>query len=296
VRAVTLIAPAKVNLYLGVGALRSDGYHDVATVLQALEFGDVVRILPADELAVIASVDLGIPEEENLAYRSALAFAEEFAIAPRVVIEIEKRVPAGAGLAGGSSDAAAVIAGLACIHGIDPRSERCVRAARSLGADCAFFLSGGAALMTGRGDELAETLPSLYTDVVLVKPPQPVPTSAAYAQFDLAPAVATGPQGVVDALNAGDLAGLADTLSNNLTAASARLVPEVLDALAWLRGQSGVLGAVLAGSGSATFALCEDAAAANAAAVGAAAQGWWSKATTTRPTGVEVTDKDEGCT
>ena len=119
-RAITLLAPAKVNLYLGVGGRAPDGYHDVITVLQALDFGDTVRILPADELAVTTSVDLGIPESENLAYRAALAFAEEFSVAPRVVIEIEKRIPVGAGLAGGSSDAAAVIVGLAHLHGVDP--------------------------------------------------------------------------------------------------------------------------------------------------------------------------------
>lgn len=293
-RAVTLLAPAKVNLYLGVGAVRLDGYHDVVTVLQTLEFGDVVRILPADELVVTTSVDLGISERDNIAYRAALAFADEFSVPPRAVIEIEKRVPAGAGLAGGSSDAAAVIVGLARIHGVDPRSERCAAVARGLGADCAFFLTGGAALMTDRGDTLEASLPALFVHVVLVKPPEPVPTAAVYAQFDLAPPPASGEHRVVEALNTGDLRLLANSLGNNLTAASANLVPEVIDALAWVGGQPGVLGAAMAGSGSATFALCEDADAAVLAAEGAREHGWWATATTTRPTGVEITDEDEG--
>jgi 4-diphosphocytidyl-2-C-methyl-D-erythritol kinase len=293
-RAVTLLAPAKVNLYLGVGELRPDGYHEVTTVLQALEFGDVVRILPADELVVTTSVDLGIPENENLAYRAALAFAEEFSLAPRVVIEIEKHVPAGAGLAGGSSDAAAVLTGLARLHDIAPCGERCVSVARSLGADCAFFLVGGAALMTGLGDELETSLPPVTAHVALVMPPSPVPTSGAYAQFDLAPLPAPGPWPVVEALRAGDLAGLAAAMTNNLTAASAQLVPEVLDALAWVGAQPGVLGAAMAGSGSATFALCQDAPTAAGIAREARGRGWWATATTTRSTGVQVTDEDEG--
>ena len=293
-RAVTLHAPSKINLYLGVGALRPDGYHEVSTVLQTLDFGDTVRILPADELSVTTSVDLGIPERENLAFQAAVAFAEEFSVAPRVVIEIEKRVPAGGGLAGGSSDAAAVLVGLARLHGVDPLDPRCIDVARHLGADCAFFLSGGAALMTGRGDLLASSLPSAVAHVVLVKPVASVPTAAAYAQFDRSPMPAAGPQAVVEALEVGDTVRLAASLSNNLTAASAKLVPEVLDALAWLGQQPGVLGAIMAGSGSGTFALCEDEASSRRVVEGARVEGWWSVATTTRSIGIEITDEDEG--
>jgi 4-diphosphocytidyl-2-C-methyl-D-erythritol kinase len=293
-RAITLLAPAKINLYLGVGAVRDDGYHDVTTVLQALEFGDVVRILPADELAVITSVDLGIPQSDNLAFRAALAFAEEFSVAPRAVIEIEKRVPAGAGLAGGSSDAAAVIAGLARLHGVDTRDPRCITVARGLGADCAFFLTGGAAVMTGRGDQLEESLPSAAAHVALVKPAQPVHTAAAYAQFDAAPMPTPGPQCVIEALKAGDAVGVASGLANNLTSAAASLVPEVLDALAWVSARPGVMGAAVTGSGSCTFALCRDAASAVGAAEAAHANGWWSVATVTSPAGVRIIDEDEG--
>jgi 4-diphosphocytidyl-2-C-methyl-D-erythritol kinase len=293
-RAITLLAPAKINLFLGVGAVRDDGYHDVTTVVQALDFGDVVRILPADELAVITSVDLGIPQSDNLAYRAALAFAEEFSVAPRAVIEIEKRVPAGAGLAGGSSDAAAVIVGLARLHDVDTRDPRCLAVARGVGADCVFFLTGGAALMSGRGDRLETELPPAVAHVALVKPDRPVSTAAAYAQFDRAPMPTPGPHLVVDALETGDLVALSAGLANNLTSASASLVPEVLDTLAWVSAQPGVLGAAMSGSGSSTFALCEDAAAAAGIAESAEARGWWATATTTRATGIEITNEDEG--
>ncbi len=293
-RAITLHAPAKVNLFLGVGRPRPDGYHELVTVFQALDLGDTVRILPADELAVITSVDLGIPESENLAYRAALAFAEEFSVAPRVVIEIEKRIPVGAGLAGGSSDASAVIVGLAHLHDVDPLDPRCIDVARRLGADCPFFLVGGAALMTGRGDLLAASLTPAVAHIALVKPAKPVPTAAAYAQFDLAPLPAQDAGHVVEALEVGDVHRLAASIANNLTAASATLVPEVLDALAWVSGQPGVLGAAMSGSGSGTFALCADEASAALVADGARAQGWWSTATTTRSTGVQIIDQDEG--
>jgi 4-diphosphocytidyl-2-C-methyl-D-erythritol kinase len=104
------IAPAKVNLYLGVGSLRQDGYHEVTTVMHALELADVLRIRSADELTVTSDRDLGIPMHENLAFRAARAFSATFEVDVLVDIAIEKHVPAGAGLGGGSSDAAAVLA------------------------------------------------------------------------------------------------------------------------------------------------------------------------------------------
>ena len=148
--------------------------------------------------------------------------------------------------------------------------------------------------MTGRGDELEATLPSAVVHVTLVKPPEPVLTAAVYAQFDLAPLPAWGPEHVVEALEARDVGRLASSLANNLTAASSSLVPEVIDALAWVSGQPGVLGAAMAGSGSATFALCEDATSAALVAERARDRGWWATATTTRPTGIEITDENEG--
>lgn len=292
-RSLTIAAPAKVNLYLGVGECRPDGYHDVTTIFHALELADTVYIIPADELTVTTSVDLGIPESENLAFRAAQLFAEEFGQPMRCVIEIEKRIPAGAGLAGGSSDAAAVIVGLARLTGVDPLDERCLAVARELGADCAFFLSGGAALMGGRGDELIRRLPAMVVDVALVKPAAPVPTGDAYAAFDRAPAITDGPEAVMAALLADDAAVLGVSLSNNLTAASSSLVPEVIDALVWVRAQPGVLGAAMAGSGSAVFAICAGPHFASAISEGARARGWWGKSTTTRPVGVMITD-DEG--
>jgi 4-diphosphocytidyl-2-C-methyl-D-erythritol kinase len=293
-RAVTLFAPAKVNLFLGVGERRADGYHDVETVLQALDFGDTVRILPADELAVTSSVDLGLGEQDNIAYQAALAFAEQFRVPPRAIIEIEKRTPVGAGLGGGSSDAAAVIAGFARLHGADPLDQRCLAAARSVGADCAFFLGSGTALMTGRGDLLGEQLPTVVCHVAVVRPQVPVSTAAAYEQFDRDPVPAEAPLCLLEALRRDSVADVAGCLANNMTAASGLLVPEVLEALSWLEGQHGVLGTAMAGSGSATFAVCEDETSAATIAAEASAQGWWAVATVTRAAGVEVIDVDEG--
>ncbi len=293
-RAVRVLAPAKINPFLGVRAkLRPDGYHGVITVMHALSLHDTVSIVPAEGLTVVTSVDLGIPAEKNLAHRAATAFATTFRVPAGAVIEIEKRIPSGAGLGGGSSDAAAVLLGLAYLHDIAPGDARLVAIARELGADCPFFLHGGAAVMRERGDRVARTLPAITADVVLVKPAEPVATAEAYRAFDQAPPPMGDIRLVTDALCFRDLPALAAGLSNNLTPISSALVPPIADALAWVRASEGVLGAEMAGSGSAVFGLCEDAESARTIADAARERGWWGIATTTSTYGARMLD-DEG--
>jgi 4-diphosphocytidyl-2-C-methyl-D-erythritol kinase len=149
----------------------------------------------------------------------------------------------------------------------------------------AFFLEGGAALYTGRGDVLARRLPSLEAPIVLVKPEEPVPTAAAYAAFDaLAGAGETAAgqpsaEPLIAALEAGDVRVAATLLHNAMTVSSATLVPAIGDALALVRGCPGVLGAAMAGSGSAVFGVCSSDATAEACADRARSTGFWAVAT-----------------
>jgi len=289
-RRVVVTAPAKVNLFLGIGGTRPDGYHDVTTVIHTLEFADTVAIELADEVSLTCSEDLGIPAEDNLAFRAAIAFAEEFGEPRGAAIELTKRVPAGAGLAGGSSDAAAVLAGLAALTGRDVAEPRLAALAQRLGADIAFFLVGGAALMSGRGDEIERALPAISVPVALVKPLAPVHTALAYRAFDADPVEAGEPSAVVAALESGDAAALGRALANNMTGCAISLVPEVGDALAWVSTEPGVLGAAVAGSGSSVFALCSDDGVARRIANDAPGRGFWSVATATRIAGVTWTE------
>jgi 4-diphosphocytidyl-2-C-methyl-D-erythritol kinase len=291
---VRVAAPAKVNLYLGVGPLMPDGYHAVDTVLHALELHDDVRVSAAPGFALSCHPDVGVPMADNLACRAAHALGEAFGRPVNAEVVLSKRIPHGAGLGGGSSDAAAVIAGLARMWGVGPTDDRCVAAAATIGADVPFFLYGGAALMTGRGDRIERSLPALTTPVVLVRPPEPVPTAAAYRAFDAAPAPAGDASAVIAALEARDEAALGAALDNNLAAAAAAVVPAVADALAWVQGQAGVLGATVAGSGSAVFALVYDADTAESIAARAAARGWWSAASRLSAAGARATDEEGG--
>ena len=291
VRRIVVTAPAKVNLFLGIGAARPDGFHDVTTVLHTLELTDTIRLEPAPTFSLTCTPDIGIPAEDNLALRAARAFPERFGMTGGVAIELTKRIPSGAGLGGGSSDAAAVLAGLAEAHGVAFDDPDLLGIARSLGADVAFFRTDGAALMTGRGDVIERTLPAIVTPVVVLKPSASVPTAAAYRAFDADPLPAGDPAPVLAAMGRADLAALGSVLANNMTAAAVSLVPEVADALAWVSDEPSVLGAAVAGSGSAVFALCADEQGARRIAALAPGKGLWGIATSTRTSGVTWTNE-----
>lgn len=283
------VAPAKVNLYLEVGKVRPDGYHDVVTVLQALTLHDTLTIIPSDRLEVVCTPDLGIRPEDNLVFRAACALADEAAQLPHVRIEVNKVIPTGAGLGGGSSDAAAVLLGLATLWGIAADDPVLVKVAAKLGSDVPFFLSGGTALYKGRGDVCVARYPTPELDIAVVKPKESISTGAAYAAFDLRGTSAIAcPEAMQAACESNDPLRVAAALHNDFTDVSAGMVSEIADALAWCAAAKGVLGVALAGSGSATFAVCADAESAHMVADEARQKGWWAVATRTTGSGVCV--------
>jgi 4-diphosphocytidyl-2-C-methyl-D-erythritol kinase len=293
-RSLFIDVPSKINLFLGVGEVRPDGYHSVRTVMHTLALSDRVVLTPADHLSVSCEPDLGIPAAENLAYRAAEQFSSLFGTDVLLDIHVTKRVPLGAGLGGGSADAAGVLAGLAYWADLPLDDSRLARVARAVGADVPFLLRGGAALMTGRGDELVRPMKPIRVPVVLVKPRDSVATAAAYRAFDAAPLPAGDLREVTGALRFQDAAALGASLINNMTAASTSLVPEIGQILRWLKGRDGILGAAMAGSGSAVFGLCADLATAKSAVAAGHDNGWWSQATETGDHGPVIVEGDEG--
>lgn len=287
--ALHITAPAKVNLFLSVGAVAPDGYHPVETVLHALELADTVTLAPANRLEFSCSHDLGLPHELNLAHRAAVAMGERFGREPRAAIAVEKRIPAGSGLGGASADAAAVIAGLVTLWELDPQEPAVIEVARSLGADVPFFLVGGAARFTGRGDVLEHALPAIDAPVVLVRPAEPVPTGEAYAAFDRgAPTPQPSPDTMDAALRSGDAAAVASRLFNAMTPSSSSLVPAIGDVLDLVRGGEGVIAAEMSGSGSAVFGICDGYNSARECAAHAREAGLWAVATHFSPHGCVV--------
>jgi 4-diphosphocytidyl-2-C-methyl-D-erythritol kinase len=281
-RTVELLAHAKANLFLAVGARRADGYHEVTTVLQALELADTLVVEPGGaDVSLACAPHLGVKEADNLAFRAAEAWRLETGVGSH--IGLEKRIPAGAGLGGGSSDAAAVLRALAGLGDADPDLPS--RLAAGLGADVPFFLGPGTMLMGGRGDEPVEALPTPTIDIVVVNPGIPAPTSAVYALLDrMIRPPSPSADAIVAAVRAGDRRSIADAMAD----AAASLVPEVRSALRFLEASPGVLRALVAGSGSSVFAVCEDRISAKECAGAAQARGWWSCATRTSAVGVSI--------
>lgn len=151
-------APAKLNLCLEVLGRRSDGYHEIRTVMQEIDLADELEVVPADTLTVLCD-DSSLNGEQNLVWRAAVELAKECGRLPLAEITLRKRIPVAMGLGGGSSDAAAALVALNRLWKLDLPLEMLAAVASRIGSDVSFFLWGGAALASGRG-EVIEPLPS----------------------------------------------------------------------------------------------------------------------------------------
>jgi 4-diphosphocytidyl-2-C-methyl-D-erythritol kinase len=249
-----LSARAKVNLALEVLSRRPDGYHEIATVMQTVELADRLVLEEADGLSVTTSAP-GVPtDERNLAYRAAAVLREAAGLSRGVQITLDKRIPVAAGLGGGSTDAAAVLAGLNRLWGLRWPVARLEELAVGLGMDVPFFLRGGAALATGRGEQLAP-VEGAALPLVLVNPRFPVNTAEMYGR--VTPAMySSGGQArqMVGALTSRRTGRVAASLYNGLEAAARAAYPEIGHMLAAL-GAAGALGAAMSGSGPTVFAI-----------------------------------------
>lgn len=279
---LTLSAPAKINLYLGVHTERDDrGYHKVDSLMAAVGLADTVTVAPAQELTVQTVPASDFPMQKNTAYRAAVAMAEHYGREADVCVTIEKRIPLCAGLGGPSTDAAAVIAALAKLWGIDRTDPALDEIARGIGADVPFFLHASPAFYVGGGDVLATEYPALpATPVVLVKPRDAsVSTIEAYRRFDEAPVPADKPGAIASVLRAGDADMAYALIHNNLGVISAQMEPQIKTVLDWLSAQDGTVAVNVCGSGACSFAICDTAVTAANLAVLAQQNGWWACAT-----------------
>lgn len=184
--AVVERAPAKINLHLRIVSREPDGFHRLETIFQALELHDLVEVAAADALSlrVEGGIDVG-PEDENLAMRAARAFLAAVPDAPRVSIRLTKWIPAGAGLGGGSSDAAATLRALDRLTGSPLSTARLKEIGVRLGSDVPYFLGGSPlARARGRGELLEPLRPFDPAPVVVVDPGFPVATGDAFTWWD----------------------------------------------------------------------------------------------------------------
>ena len=253
---VSIRAQAKLNLWLHVLAREASGYHSIETLFHRIDLADQVTVTlarPGDR-SVRCSEDVG-PETDNLAYRAACMFTEQTAWATGFDIAIEKRIPCGGGLGGGSADAAATLLALNSMCPLPVADSALAGIARRLGADVPFLVAGApCALAWGRGDRLL-TLPALpQRHVALVVPGFGVSTAEAYASVP--ERAAALPQFSERSLT--DWAAIAKYASNDLSHSSVARRHEVLgNAVAELRA-AGALLAEMTGSGSVIFGIFDD--------------------------------------
>ncbi len=268
-------AHAKINLSLTITGKRPDGYHEIESLMAPLTLCDEVSLFagePGSGITVSCPFP-GVPEDaSNLAVRAARLFFRERAGGGDIFIRIEKAIPPGAGLGGGSSDAAAVLSLLNRVYGKALPDEALFRMASSLGADVPFFLLGRPALARGIGEILTPVSGVRPYFVVLVHPGFPLSTAEVYGRYKF---TLTRPGKIhrLRVLKDGPDGGarvetgptrLSALLSNDLTAPACEVRPELYGVIAAVAG-SGALGALMTGSGSAVFGLFDDAGKARAA-------------------------------
>lgn len=249
---LTLPAPAKVNLSLRVLGRRPDGFHDLETLMVPLTLADRVTLAAGERDGIeFHCDDPTLPTDgNNLAVRAATAFHERAGLAPRVCLTLEKHVPHGAGLGGGSSDAASVLLGLNEFHGFPVAPAALAELAATLGSDVPFFLVRGPALCRGRGERIAPA-PAAFTGtrlpLLLLKPPFGVPTPWAYSRWRDAREI----PGVPYAAQTFPWGELVNDLERPVF--EKHLFLATLKG--WLLAQPEVAGALMSGSGSTTLAV-----------------------------------------
>ncbi len=254
-RRFVLQTSAKVNLALEVLGKRQDGYHELVTLLQAVDLSDRL-VLEENDAITLTTNDPRLPRDEgNLVVRSARLLQEAARISRGVRITLDKRIPVAAGLGGGSSDAAATLWGLNRLWGLRWPTMRLADLASQVGMDVPFFLTGGRALATGRG-EILKPLPSTPSlSLVLVNPNFPLSARDVYAGVpsnladDGSRATA-----LIAALATGSTARVAANLYNSLEAVVGPKYPLIARIKSALLG-AGALGAVMSGSGPTMLGL-----------------------------------------
>lgn len=297
-----IISPAKVNLVLAVGEKQENGFHEVQTIMHSLALHDTLSMRRFDDegsgdgLQVMLKCEssftidpLLIKAEENIAYKAVVELAKALGRTQDETIEmiLNKVIPAEAGLGGGSSNAAAALVGAATLWGVGVEDERVQEVASRLGADVSFFLKGGCARLSGKGDVFEAQLEPRSGFVLLVRPDAGVSTGKAYAAFDEDPALPSSEY--LSSIAALDAA--ADvSLYNNLEKAACSVTPVVAQVLEWGRAAAGEENVVLCGSGSAVCCIFDSYQAACEASVEARKHEWWTRVTSFSPLGAAIVE------
>jgi 4-diphosphocytidyl-2-C-methyl-D-erythritol kinase len=248
-----LLAYAKVNLYLAVFEKRSDGYHEIKSILQNISISDKLTFEESDRFEVISN--LPIRPKENLVTKAAQAIMPKNKI--NVKITLTKNIPIAAGLGGGSSDAAATLIGLNNLFNLGQTNDELLEHAKKIGADVPFFLKDGTALIEGMGEKVSPLVNNTNLSYIIAKPQYGVRSHEAYHRFDEEPGKIIPPiDDLIEALKNGDDKKTAANIANMLEPPVINGHPQI-QLIKEKALEAGALNAMLSGSGSSVFCLAD---------------------------------------
>lgn len=252
-------APAKINLALDIKGLRDDGYHEVEMIMQSISLHDSVIIGKNDGEIKLTISDPSLPEDENnIAYRAAKMIIEKADLTAGVDIHIKKNIPVAGGLAGGSTDAAAVLTGINRLFNLNISELNLSKMASELGSDVPFCLHGGTTLAYGRGEKIKQLPDIKRYNLVIINPGIPISTAWAYQEFDKLRVNRKVPiKELVNKLNKREYISWSDGWINVLEEVATSFYPEIKDIKSILK-EMGALFVLMSGSGSTVFAIVKD--------------------------------------
>lgn len=252
-------APAKINLFLEVLGKRSDGYHEIETVMQEIDIVDYLEFEEIDEGIRLECENSSIPlNEHNLVYKAAELVLRECGIKKGVLVRLEKRIPVGAGLGGGSSDAAATLKALNLLWGIGLNDVELMELAARLGSDVAFFIKGKTALCKGRGEKVYPIEVKSELNYLVVFPNVEISTTSIYGNLKIG--LTKNRKDVsffLKSMDRPDVANIGKLLFNRLEETIFSLYPNLLHIKSILKRYS-FFGLLVSGSGSAIYGLCSN--------------------------------------
>ena len=251
---------AKINLGLDVVRRREDGYHEVRMIMQTIRMYDTLELTATEEPGITVKTNLKyLPvNEDNLVYKAAKLLMDEFHVSRGLKIRLEKHIPVAAGMAGGSSDAAAVMVGVNRLFRLGLSRKELMERGVKIGADVPYCILRGTALAEGIGEKLTPLTPAPDCHVLIAKPPISVSTKFVYENLHLDQLEAHPDiDGIRSAIEAGDLQGMVDRMGNVLETVTIPAYPQI-GQISSLMKENGALGAMMSGSGPTVFGIYDD--------------------------------------
>lgn len=256
---ISLSAPAKINLTLDVKGRRPDGYHELETVMHQISLADniTIRAIPRGIELTCDHPDLPV-DDSNLAYRAAWEILKRCSAGEGVAIDVKKHIPIGAGLAGGSTDAAAVLIGINRLYNYGIITEQLQDWGALIGSDVPFCIKGGTALARGRGEILEKLPPGPPLNLVLVKPDFSVSTAEVYRQYSLQqPKKTPDTRAFLEAWRRCDMIRMCTAMENVLESVTAARFADIEQLKTRMQGL-GAAKSLMSGSGPTVFGIFEE--------------------------------------